>query len=105
VLGISSSNLHLRIRDQGTAHRAACELIEQIRVAGPANAYAQYTAVPTVTVQGLQATVTFPEDASTGNFGGGMTNQAAIAAGFLPVSIRIDQGGQRYVFTTFVGAR
>jgi hypothetical protein len=104
MLGNSCSNLQQRIRDQNTAHRVACDLFEQMRSAGPTTVFAQYSASPTVTVQGVQATVTFPEAVSTANFAG-MTNSAALGNGFLPVRINVDQGGRRYVFTTFLGAR
>jgi len=104
TLGISCSNLQTRMRSQGTAHRAARDLLEQIRAIGPETALTQFTATPTVTVQGLQATVTFPETVSTDNFGLAMTNEEALDDGFLPVRISIDQDGQRYLLTTFVGA-
>lgn len=105
TLGLSCTNLQTRMRSQGTAHRAARDLLEQIRSIGPETALTQFTSTPTVTVQGLQATVTFPETVSTDNFGMAMTNEAALEDGFLPVRISINQDGQRYVLTTFVGVQ
>ena len=105
TLGLSCSNLQTKMRTTGTAHRAARDLLEQIRSIGPETALTQFTSTPTVTVQGLQATVTFPETVSTDNFGMAMTNEEALDDGFLPVRISINQDGQRYVFTTFVGVK
>lgn len=49
--------------------------------------------------------MTFPQDVTTQNFGLAITNAVALDAGFLPVRITINQAGQRYLFTTFVGDR
>jgi Tfp pilus assembly protein PilV len=103
-VGMYCSNLQQRVRDYSTAHMVASDMIERLRVGTPATVYTQYTANPNLQIQGRQVNVAFPQAVLQQTYHG-MTNSAALSAGFLPVQITVTSGQERFTFDTFVGQR